>query len=214
MPVPDQLADEILVKCARHCCICRRYRPLHLQVHHIKPREDGGGDEPDNLIAVCLLCHCDVHTQTLFTRRFSMAELKGHRDAVYRLVAEGKLPIAEIPGAHERAVAGASQLGNVELEREVTLTPTESEILVTAADGKGHEQGLVEVTHFQIQMGSKTIIFADQREGARYKEAFHRLRQCGVFDGVSGGYGAGAQFYLNAEGYRWVDQLLALASRN
>src|SRR5215467_10078977 len=75
-----------------HCCICRRFAPLHIQVHHIVEQSVGGTDEIDNLIAICLTCHSDVHTRTQFTRRFTVTELKLHRDAVYRLVIEGVLP--------------------------------------------------------------------------------------------------------------------------
>ncbi|SHN73505.1 HNH endonuclease [Bradyrhizobium erythrophlei] len=92
MGIPPNLAAEVLAKCGRHCCICRRFRPTQLQVHHIDERKDGGGDDFDNLIAICISCHSDVHTNTKLTRRFSDEELKRHRDNVYRLVADGKLP--------------------------------------------------------------------------------------------------------------------------
>ncbi len=95
MAVSPDRAAEILAKCARHCCICRRFRPLHLQVHHIVEQSEGGSDEPDNLIAICVSCHSDVHTETKLTRRFTTKELKLHRDNVCQLVADGKLPISE-----------------------------------------------------------------------------------------------------------------------
>ena len=92
MAIPPNLAAEVLAKCGRHCCICRRFRPTQLQVHHIDEQALGGGDDIDNLIAICVSCHSDVHTNTKLTRRFSIKELKIHRDNVYQLVAEGKLP--------------------------------------------------------------------------------------------------------------------------
>jgi 5-methylcytosine-specific restriction endonuclease McrA len=98
MTVPQNLADEILAKCGRHCCICRRFEPLHLQVNHIIPLSEGGTDDTDNLIPVCLTCHSDVHTQTRLTRRFSAEELKQDRDMTFRLVEEGKLPSGEAGG--------------------------------------------------------------------------------------------------------------------
>ena len=52
MAVPQSVVDELMAKCARHCCICRRFRPLHLIVHHIVERNDGGTDEPGNLIVI------------------------------------------------------------------------------------------------------------------------------------------------------------------
>lgn len=92
MGISPEVADEVLVKCARHCCICHRFRPLHLHIHHIDELSAGGGHEPDDLIAVCVMCHSDVHVQTTLTRRFSARELRLHRDAVCELVRDGKLP--------------------------------------------------------------------------------------------------------------------------
>ncbi len=96
MSISEDLAAEILVRSARHCCICRRFRPLHLQVHHIIEKRNEGSDEVDNLIPICVSCHSDVHSGTTLTRRFSVEELKRHRDAVFALVAEGRLPASEV----------------------------------------------------------------------------------------------------------------------
>jgi hypothetical protein len=89
--IPDAVAAKVLADCARRCCICRKSKPLRLQVHHIVERANGGTNDPDNLIALCLTCHTDVHTNAPFTRRFSLVELKMHRDNLYKLVAEGKM---------------------------------------------------------------------------------------------------------------------------
>lgn len=40
------------------------YLPIdngNLNVHHIKPVSQGGGDEPENLITLCVKCHKDIH---------------------------------------------------------------------------------------------------------------------------------------------------------
>ena len=95
MAIDDKIAAEILSDCARHCCVCRKFRPLHLQIHHLIERKDGGSDNKDNLIPVCTYCHSDVHTITKLTRRFTIEELKKHRDSVYDLVAKGRLPSAD-----------------------------------------------------------------------------------------------------------------------
>ncbi len=84
--------QQALVRCARICCICRRFRPSYIQVHHIIERAKGGSDDLDNLIPACIFCHQGhIHATVPFTRRFSPSELKGLRDHVYALVAEGKL---------------------------------------------------------------------------------------------------------------------------
>jgi hypothetical protein len=209
MAIDEVVAARILVKCARHCCICRRFAPLHLQVHHIKQRSEGGSDDEDNLIAICLTCHCDVHTQTLFTRRFTEQELKGHRDAVYALVSQGKLPSSDVPGAVAGAAAEvAARSAATRIEEKISLSPRAVEILVNAGTAAGHAQGLVEVTLYQIQMGAKIIKFPDQRTGASYREAFQTLLNHDVFDQTE----QHTILYLNAKGFRWVDQLLALGA--
>jgi hypothetical protein len=86
-----ELIDRMMVRCGRRCCICRRFRPTKLQVHHIVERSEGGSDDEDNLIVTCFSCHSDVHTKVPFARRFSVAELKGLRDVVTRLVEVGTL---------------------------------------------------------------------------------------------------------------------------
>ncbi|WP_128805077.1 HNH endonuclease [Klebsiella grimontii] len=83
MPIPDNIAAKILVKSARHCCICRRFSPLQIQIHHIVAQSEGGLDDEDNLIPICISCHSSVHSRMHMTKGFSRAELKGHRDAVY-----------------------------------------------------------------------------------------------------------------------------------
>lgn len=148
MSIAQKLVDQIMVLCARHCCVCRRYRPLNLHVHHIEEQAVGGDDSEDNLIATCANCHAEVHTTTKLTRRFTSNELKLQRDAVYKLVADGKLP----------AVAGESSVDNADvIANSVALSlrrdksdrlPPESnlsgeavEILVAAA----RSDGMIEV---------------------------------------------------------------------
>ena len=45
-----EVIDRMMVRCGRRCCICRRFRPTKLQVHHIVERSQGGSDDEDNLI--------------------------------------------------------------------------------------------------------------------------------------------------------------------
>ena len=35
--------------------------PKHLEVHHIIPKSEGGSDEPENLITLCIRCHQKTH---------------------------------------------------------------------------------------------------------------------------------------------------------
>lgn len=37
--------------------------PRHLEVHHLEHHVDGGGNDEDNLITVCNICHDAVHAE-------------------------------------------------------------------------------------------------------------------------------------------------------
>jgi hypothetical protein len=92
MSINEDVAAEVLAKSARHCCICRQYLPLSIQVHHIIEKSEGGTDNFDNLIPVCIQCHGYIHTTPHMTRKFTIKELKKCRDDVYEMVSTGKLP--------------------------------------------------------------------------------------------------------------------------
>ncbi|MGQ9023837.1 HNH endonuclease [Bacillus sp. 18-5] len=92
MALTLEVRSEVLAKCARICCICRVFKPLHVQVHHIREKADGGTDDFDNLIPVCIECHSSIHTKSKMTQNFSEKELKKIRDNVYELVSTGDLP--------------------------------------------------------------------------------------------------------------------------
>jgi len=41
------------------CEGCERRLARHL--HHIIPRSEGGSDHPENLMALCIQCHIEIH---------------------------------------------------------------------------------------------------------------------------------------------------------
>ncbi|MCC7388817.1 MAG: HNH endonuclease [Phycisphaerales bacterium] len=138
----DDNAECALVACARHCCVCRRFRPTALQVHHIKERGAGGTDEYDNLIPVCLTCHSDVHTKRPFARRFTESELRKHRDQVYQMVSEGILvpPNELMAGPTQAFILQMSSGSSTPISRNalVPLSAQAAEVLVSMARGDGH----------------------------------------------------------------------------
>lgn len=74
---------QALVAAARHCCVCRRYKGVKVEVHHIVPLSKGGTDSPDNAIALCFDCHADAgHYNPRHPRgtKFSPEELRIARD--------------------------------------------------------------------------------------------------------------------------------------
>lgn len=201
MTMPEELASELLSNCGRHCCICRRFRPVHLQVHHIVPQSEGGTDDSDNLIALCLTCHSDVHTKRPFTRRFTHSELKLHRNKVIQLVADGSL----VPS--EETIVEVSQI--LETVREHSfgdLSGLAGEILVAAVEAEG-------TIILSLHMGGATFVAGKAgkkiqpgREMAQYKAAIQELE---INDFVDEAGWEGCIWNVTHIGYLTADELMA-----
>jgi HNH endonuclease len=89
MPFSQQVAAEVLVLCARRCCICRRFCGTKMQLHHITPESEGGPDTADNCIPLCFDCHEEVGSYNPahpMGRKFTVEELKRHRDIWFEFV--------------------------------------------------------------------------------------------------------------------------------
>jgi 5-methylcytosine-specific restriction endonuclease McrA len=62
--IPPATRRKVLAR-DRHCCRvpgCEHTK--FLEVHHIQPREYGGGNDPENLITLCSACHRLMHEKT------------------------------------------------------------------------------------------------------------------------------------------------------
>lgn len=129
----DDNSAIVLSKSARHCCICRQFLPLYIQVHHIKQKSNGGTDELDNLIPVCIQCHSAIHTKTHMTKSFTSVELKKSRDFVYEMVATGKLPATNIsPIAELEQIISTLKEQSLKSRATKDLDKESMEILVKA----------------------------------------------------------------------------------
>lgn len=165
MPISDSDAAQVLATCARHCCICRRFRPGHLQIHHIIEQADGVDDSLGNLIPICISCHADVHAATKLTRRFTPAELRAHRDTVYDLVAKGLLPSREaiagdaIQHVSDAIVHRLQELGVVSDGRSSGLSPESTSILLAALCEESPIQVAAAPDGFSLETGQQRFYF-------------------------------------------------------
>lgn len=212
MPVPQQVADQILSDCGRRCCLCRRFEPLRLQVHHIKPQAEGGTDDPANLIALCLNCHSSVHTKACLARNFTDEELKQHRDNTLRLVREGRLVgDGEVPGAFDEALKrfAAIFLGlEPSLTPRVELLPEAVEVLVAAARYGGLLYSVQYDGGWALQCGQAQFGggLNDHRRMVKYQKAFSQLGCAGLVEQVREDL-----WQVTYDGYVVADQLIAAA---
>jgi len=127
-----EVAEELLVKSARCCCLCRKFKGTKIEVHHIVPVANGGSDNSDNGIPLCFDCHADVMSYNAKHpkgRKFRSVELKKHRDQWFILVqAGGALPDGKETGNAEMPapfsiIQQNKGNGNFIVGRDLNLNP-------------------------------------------------------------------------------------------
>lgn len=210
MAIPQNLVDEIMVKCGRHCCICRRFKPTHLQVHHIVERNEGGTDEPDNLIAICLTCHSDVHTMTKLTRRFTQKEIKLFREEVFKAVHEGRLPgnaeVLNIPVTAKNAAQWLKSSTGDDSVNLRNLSAEAIEILLRATKSDGQILAVQDDCGWILHVANESISRGwEPRKIAIYKSAMEQLNEVGALRDLDGG----SSFEVTHQGYLLADELMA-----
>jgi len=57
--IPTATRREVYRREGYACALCERPGVIH--VHHVRSRALGGGNELDNLIALCPVCHAIAH---------------------------------------------------------------------------------------------------------------------------------------------------------
>lgn len=74
-------AETLLALCKRCCCICHTFCGIHIELHHIVPKSEGGSDNIENAISLCLRCHSEVHLdgKNPKGRKYSFDELRKHK---------------------------------------------------------------------------------------------------------------------------------------
>jgi hypothetical protein len=90
MPFPPDVVENLLVKSARHCCICHKRKGTKIVIHHIEQESDGGGNDEDNGIPICSDCHGDMgyNDRHPSGRKFHPSELRRRRDDWFEYVAQ------------------------------------------------------------------------------------------------------------------------------
>jgi hypothetical protein len=205
--IPEELVDKMMVKCGRRCCICRRFRPTKLQVHHIIERAKGGSNDEDNLIVSCMTCHSDVHTKVPFARRFTPEELKGHRDGLVKMVAEGRLPATDTDDS-DSVIANIVRILRSSPKPREELLPEAVQMLLTTVNAESGDGVIFQVgtgPRLHLQVGSKSLMErSDARAKARYKHALEQLLSTGLLSRISD-----AQMEVTYEGYLAADEIAA-----
>lgn len=86
MPFSDDVRNKVLLWSDRHCCLCKKACGINIEVHHLVPEEQDGGDDIDNAIPLCFDCHGSVqHYNPKHPKgnKYKPDELKRRREQVY-----------------------------------------------------------------------------------------------------------------------------------
>ena len=114
MSFPATDAAKLLVECKRHCCVCWRRCGFRMELHHIRPRSEGGSDDIENAIPVCFDCHAEIESTGPRGRRFTSGELKEHKRRWLKLVATS--PSALVDAAQRQTETGPLEALQAELD--------------------------------------------------------------------------------------------------
>lgn len=71
-PLPSPIRERIFFRDKYRCQVCEGR--IHLSVHHVIPRLEGGSDDEQNLITLCSKCHDEVEVSGYR----SVPEIIGH----------------------------------------------------------------------------------------------------------------------------------------
>lgn len=86
MSFSKEISEMALLLSGRCCCICHKFCGNKIELHHIVPVSEGGQDNFENCIPLCLDCHaevCSYNDKHPKGKKYSVTELKKHRDAWY-----------------------------------------------------------------------------------------------------------------------------------
>lgn len=103
MGFSSQVKEKSYIASARRCCICKKFKGRNIEVHHIVQKADGGQDTFENAIPLCFGCHAEAgHYNHRHPKgaRYSPQELRAHRDAWYKVVADGEIHLETIQATH------------------------------------------------------------------------------------------------------------------
>ncbi|MCZ7673803.1 MAG: HNH endonuclease [Chloroflexi bacterium] len=111
MAFPQNVRTKALLWCDRHCCLCKKACGVNIEVHHLVPESEGGGNEIDNAIPLCFDCHSEVMRYNIEHPRgtkYKIDELKARREQVYEEFTRHLVPPLHyeitqiIPGGYAR----------------------------------------------------------------------------------------------------------------
>ena len=112
IPIPDDLAAEVLFAADRTCCVCQE-RGKATQIHHIDGNRNHNAFE--NLAVLCLECHNETQIEGGFGRKLNAPLVTKYRDEWLQVVRLRR------DLANERAVT--RQVGEASISQQLKSEP-------------------------------------------------------------------------------------------
>jgi hypothetical protein len=94
MPFSPEAKTQMFIRCDRLCCLCLKRCGSNIEAAHIRDEHEGGSNEEENGIPVCLDCHQEIgayNTKHPKGNKFRSEELRARRNRVYKLVESGQI---------------------------------------------------------------------------------------------------------------------------
>ena len=174
MAFSQTVADEVFVKCGRHCCLCGMFAGQKMELHHIKQASDGGDDSIDNCIPLCLNCHAEVkayNPRHPKGRKYTETELRGHRDKYFAQYSTIASPPAAIDakdtfidwfGKTSEEVIHPITWGFLDIDTELPLR-SGNLILIAGYTGAGKSIYVQNIVRNNLKHG-KSIVYFNLKE--------------------------------------------------
>ena len=186
MPFSCDIADEVLVRCARRCCICRRFCGTKMQLHHIIQEADGGSNTLNNCIPLCLDCHQEVvayNPKHPIGRKFSSDELKRHRDLWFDFVERHPERLNQSPETFFIPLPIGNSQAQLSEAAQKLLMEASASVDGFVSKHESDAYGAVVNTHTKNQefLGKPN----DNRARALWLDAYKELVRAGCFEPTS-----------------------------
>jgi hypothetical protein len=149
IPIPEDLAAEILFKSDMTCCKCRLPR-LPIQIHHID--DDPSNNVESNLAVLCLVCHDDSMLRGGFGRKLNEKVVRRYKGDWESLVLGGRTPVAIQPGVSIQAEGPLLISSRWVTAFDVGRGPSSIERKISVdVTNRGKAPRFIEVLGFRIQ---------------------------------------------------------------
>ena len=85
------VANRVLIRCRRHCCVCGKLCGVKIEIHHIDGHDD---NSEDNALPVCFDCHAEIgsyNEEHPRGRKYHPSELRKLREITFRKFSEASM---------------------------------------------------------------------------------------------------------------------------